>query len=472
MYHKKLKPFPKDFLWGASTSAYQVEGASLTHGKGPSCQDVKELPEGTSGLEVCADQYHHYKEDVALMAEMGFKVYRFSISWSRLLPEGTGRVNQEGIDYYNNLIDECLKYDIIPLVTMFHFDMPAELDKRGSWGNPDSVNWFVDFAKLMFENYGDRVKYWLTINEQNMLTLVGPVIGTLHIPEGCTNEIKEIYQQNHHMLVAQAKAMALCHEMVEGGKIGPAPNISLVYPASCKPEDVIASQNANAIRNWLYLDMSVYGVYNNLVWAYLEENDATPTFAPGDEEALKNGNPDFIGFNYYNTMTVEDYAMDDEEEQSADSDQQHQRGERGFYKGFRNPNLPTTEFGWEIDPVGFRSTLREIYSRYRLPLIITENGLGAYDKLEEDGSVHDPYRIEYLRTHILQIQEAISDGVEMMGYCPWSAIDLVSTHEGIVKRYGFIYVDRDEFDLKTLDRYRKDSFFWYKDVIASNGEKM
>ena len=472
MYHKKLKPFPKDFLWGASTSAYQVEGASLTHGKGPSCQDVKELPPGTSGLEVCADQYHRYKEDIALMAEMGFKVYRFSISWSRLLPEGTGRVNQEGIDYYSNLIDECLKYDIIPLVTMFHFDMPAALDERGSWSNPESVDWFVEFAKLMYESYGDRVKYWLTINEQNMLTLVGPVIGTLHIPEGCTNQVKEIYQQNHHMLVAQAKAMALCHEMVEGGKIGPAPNISLVYPASCKPEDVIASQNTNAIRNWLYLDMSVYGVYNNLVWAYLEENDATPTFAPGDEEALKNGKPDFIGFNYYNTMTVEDYAMDDEEEQSSDSDQQHQRGEKGFYKGFRNPNLPTTEFGWEIDPIGFRSTVREMYSRYRLPLIVTENGLGAYDTLTEDGKIHDSYRIEYLRKHIEQIQLAITDGVEMMGYCPWSAIDLVSTHEGIVKRYGFIYVDRDEFDLKTLNRYRKDSFFWYKDVIASNGEKM
>lgn len=472
MFHKKLKPFPKDFLWGASTSAYQVEGASLTHGKGPSCQDVKELPPNTSGLDVCADQYHRYKEDIALMAEMGFKVYRFSISWSRLLPEGTGRVNQEGIDYYNNLIDECLKYDIIPLVTMFHFDMPAALDERGSWGNPESVEWFVEFAKLMYENYGDRVKNWLTINEQNMLTLVGPIIGTLHIPEGCTNEIKEIYQQNHHMLVAQAKAMVLCHEMVEGGKIGPAPNISLVYPATCKPEDVIASQNTNAIRNWLYLDMSVYGVYNNLVWAYLEEHDATPTFAPGDAEALKNGHPDFIGFNYYNTMTVEHYDMDDAEEQSAGSDQQHQRGEKGFYKGFRNPNLPTTEFGWEIDPTGFRSTIREMWSRYRLPMIVTENGLGAYDTLTEDGKIHDQYRIEYLRKHIEQIQLAITDGVEMMGYCPWSAIDLVSTHEGIVKRYGFIYVDRDEFDLKTLNRFRKDSFFWYKDVIESNGEKL
>ena len=425
MYHKKLKPFPKDFLWGASTSAYQVEGASLTHGKGPSCQDVKELPPGTSGLEVCADQYHRYKEDVALMAEMGFKVYRFSISWSRLLPEGTGRVNQEGIDYYNNLIDECLKHDIIPLATMFHFDMPAALDERGSWGNPESVDWFVEFATLMFQSFGDRVKYWLTINEQNVLTLVGPIIGTLHIPEGCTNEIREIYQQNHHMLVAQAKAMVLCHEMVEGGKIGPAPNISLVYPASCKPDDVIASQNCNAIRNWLYLDMSVYGVYNNLVWSYLEENDATPVFAPGDEEALKGGKPDFIGLNYYNSMTVEHYSMDDQEEQSSDSDQQYQLGEKGFYKGFRNPNLPTSAFGWEIDPTGFRSTIREMWSRYRLPMIVTENGLGAYDTLTKDGKIHDPYRIEYLRKHIEQIQLAITDGVEMMGYCPWSAIDLV-----------------------------------------------
>ncbi len=472
MYYKKLKPFPKDFLWGASTSAYQVEGASLTHGKGPSCQDVKEIPEGTSGLEVCADHYHHYKEDVALMAEMGFKVYRFSISWSRLLPEGTGRVNQEGIDFYNNLIDECLKYDIIPLVTMFHFDMPAALDERGSWSNPDSVNWFVEFAKLMYESYGDRVKYWLTINEQNMLTLVGPVIGTLHIPEGCTNEIREIYQQNHHMLVAQAKAMVLCHEMVDGGKIGPAPNISLEYPASCKPEDVIASQNSNALKSWLYLDMSVHGVYNNVVWAYLEENDALPTFAPGDEEALKNGNPDFIGFNYYNTATVEDFPLDDTEVKSSKADQQNQRGVKGFYKSFRNPNLGTTEFGWEIDPIGFRATAREIYSRYRLPLIVTENGLGAYDTLTEDGKIHDSYRIEYLQKHLKQIQLAITDGVEMMGYCPWSAIDLISTHEGAVKRYGFIYVDREEFDVKNLDRYRKDSFFWYKEIIASNGEKL
>ncbi|WP_289116189.1 glycoside hydrolase family 1 protein [uncultured Dubosiella sp.] len=471
MKHKTRKPFPENFFWGASTSAYQVEGANLEDGKGPSCQDVKEVPEGTSDLTVCADHYHHMKEDVALMAEMGFKSYRFSIAWTRILPKGTGEINQKGIDYYNDLINECLKYGIEPIVTMFHFDMPAALDERGSWGNPDSVQWFVDFARVLFENFGDRVKYWLTINEQNMLTLVGPVIGTLMIPEGCTNVLKEVYQQNHHMLVAQAKAMVLCHQMLPEAKIGPAPNISLVYPATCKPEDVIAAQNFNAIRNWLYLDMAVYGIYNAIVWSYLEENDATPTFAPGDEEAMKNAHPDFIGFNYYNTATVE-AASDEEVLADAVADQQSGSIEAGMYKGFRNPNLVTTEFGWEIDPVGFRATIREMDSRYHLPLLVTENGLGAYDTLTEDGKVHDPYRIEYLRQHIAQIQEAITDGAQMLGYNPWSAIDLISTHEGMKKRYGFIYVDRDEFDLGTLNRYRKDSFYWYKKVIASNGEDL
>jgi len=215
--------------------------------------------------------------------------------------------------------------------------------------------------------------------------------------------------------------------------------------------------------------MAVYGVYNNLVWSYLEENDATPTFMPGDEEALKNGHPDFIGFNYYSTSTVE---YSDGSGKDTQGDQQSSNEINGVFKSAANPNLPRTEFNWEIDPIGFRNTLREVYSRYHLPIIITENGLGAYDTLTEDGKVHDTYRINYLRTHIQQMQLAISDGVEMLGYCPWSAVDLISTHEGMKKRYGFIYVDRDEFDLRTLDRYRKDSFYWYKKVIASNGKDL
>ena len=469
MLHKKLEPFPKDFFWGASTSAYQVEGANAEDGKGPSCQDVKDLPEGTADLATCADHYHHYKEDVALMAEMGFKSYRFSIAWTRILPEGTGKVNQKGIDFYNSLIDECLKYHITPIFTMFHFDMPAALDERGSWSNPESVQWFEDFAEILFKTFGDRVKYWLTINEQNVLTLMGPVIGTLHIPDDTTNIKKEIYQQNHHQLVAQAKAMILCHRIIPDALIGPAPNISLVYPASIKPKDILAAENFNALRNWLYLDMAVYGRYNNLVWAYLKEHDATPVFADGDEEALKNANPDFIGFNYYSTTTVE-ASLSWDDGNGGDIDQQGASCDAGFYKGAANPNLLTTEFGWEIDPDGFRATMRELYDRYHLPLLVTENGLGAYDKLEEDGHVHDDYRINYLDEHIRQIQLAITDGVEMMGYNPWSAIDLVSTHEGIRKRYGFIYVDTTDEKVGSLKRYKKDSFEWYKEVIRTNGE--
>ena len=335
MILKKLKPMPKDFLWGASTSAYQVEGANLTHGKGPSVQDIKKVPEGTSELDVCADFYHHYKEDIALMAEMGFKTFRFSVAWSRILPEGTGAVNQEGIDFYNNVIDECLKYNIEPLVTMFHFDLPAALEKKGGWSRRESVDEFVNFAKILYENYGDRVKYWLTINEQNVLTLNGEVIGTCDL-KGVDNKYKKLYQENHHMLLAQAKAMALCHEMVPGGKIGPAPNISLVYPASCKPKDVLAAQNLNAIRNWLYLDMAVFGRYNNLVWAFLEEHDATPVIEDGDMDIMASAHPDFIGFNYYSTATVE---WNDGTEPAGRGDQQISGDEPGVFKAYPNPNV-------------------------------------------------------------------------------------------------------------------------------------
>lgn len=459
------KAFPKDFLWGASTSAYQVEGANRSDGKKESCQDIKEVPNGTADLQVCADHYHRYKEDIALMAEMGFKTYRFSIAWTRIIPNGIGEINQDGIAFYNNIINECLYYGIEPIVTMFHFDMPAELDKRGSWSNRDSIEWFVAYARILFQSFGDRVQYWLTINEQNMLTLVGTTIGTLKIPKDCKNIVKEIYQQNHHMLVAQAKAMTICHEMLPNAKIGPAPNISYVYAASCKPEDVLAAQNFNAIRNWLYLDMAVYGVYNNLVWSYLKDHDACPHISKEDITILKNGHPDIIGFNYYNTTTVEAY---NESRVKSTYNQAAETNGR-YYQDYTNPHLKKTEFGWEIDPIGFRATIREIYARYHLPLIVTENGLGAYDKLGEDGKIHDTYRIDYLQKHIEQMRLAIDDGCTILGYCPWSALDLISTHEGMAKRYGFIYVDRDEFDLRTLNRYRKDSFYWYQKVITSNG---
>ncbi len=470
MYYKKLSSFQKNFMWGASTSAYQVEGGSREDGKGLSCQDVKKVPDGTSELDVCADEYHRFQEDIALYAEMGFKTYRFSIAWTRILPDGTGAVNPKGIRHYSAVIDECRKYGIEPLVTMFHFDMPHSLDERGSWSVRESVEWFTEYARVLFENFGDRVKYWLTINEQNMLTLVGPLIGTSVLPEGCANMTKEIYQQNHHMLLAQAKAMKLCHEMLPDAKIGPAPNISLTYARTCKPEDIIAMQNFNVIRNWLYLDAAVYGIYNPQVLSYLRERDAMIEIRPGDLEILKEGKPDFIGINYYNTSVCREPAAGSEE--TGERDQQKGWLEEGVYAHTENPYLKATDFGWSIDPVGFRATLREIYGRYHLPILVTENGIGAYDVLEEDGRIHDSYRIEYLRKHIEQMRLAVTDGCEVIGYCPWSAIDLVSTHEGMKKRYGFVYVDRDEFDLRTMKRYRKDSFYWYQKVIETNGESL
>ena len=470
MKHSVSAAFPQDFLWGASISAFQCEGAAAEDGRGPISRDLHKPIPGTADFSVASDFYHRYKEDIALMAEMGLKTFRFSISWSRILPEGTGAVNPKGLEFYSNVIDECLKQGIEPLVTMFHFDLPAALEQRGGWGSPESVQWFVDYASILYKNYGSRVKYWLTINEQNVLIFLAERFHTLVIPKDCKNVLREIYQQNHRMLVAQAKAMALCHEMCPGAKIGPAPNISFVYPASSKPEDTIAAENYNAMRNWLYLDVAVRGRYNEIVWAWLKEKDALPVFEPGDAEALAAGKPDFIGFNYYNTLTCEE--DDGSRPLTQATDQQTARGESGMFRGCANPHLKVSPFGWEIDPVGLRVTIREIYGRYGLPMIITENGVGAAEELTADGKVHDGYRIEYLKAHIEQMGLAIADGCEMMGYCPWSAIDLISTHQGFKKRYGFVYINRDEFDLKDLGRYPKDSFYWYKKVIASNGRDL
>ena len=467
MLYKKLKSFPEDFLWGGSTSAYQVEGAWDEDGKGLSVMDTAKHPEGTTDFKVCSDHYHRYKEDVALFAEMGLRAYRFSIAWTRIIPNGTGEINPKGIEFYNNLINELKAKNIEPIVTMYHFDLPLALREKGGWSSRETVDAFENYAKVLYENYGDRVKYWLTINEQNMMILHGEAIGT--IDPGLENPKKELYQQNHLMMLAQAKAMKLCHKMLPEAKIGPAPNISVIYPATSKPEDIIAAQNVASIRNWLYLDMACFGRYNSIAWSYMKEQGYLPEIKDGDMEVLKDCKPDFIAFNYYSSATVA-ASRNDGTDVGNTGDQQLSTGEEGVYRPYTNEYLEKTEFGWEIDPVGFRSTMREMNERYNLPLLVTENGLGAFDKLESDGTVKDSYRIDYLKKHIKQCQLAITDGVDLIGYCPWSAIDLVSTHQGCSKRYGFIFVDREEFDLKDLGRYRKESFFWYKDLIKNNGE--
>jgi len=459
---KQTYKFPNHFLWGASTSAYQCEGAWDKDGKGKSVQDAKLILSNTSDFKVSADHYHRYEEDIALMAEMGLKAYRFSIAWTRIIPNGDGNLNPEGIAHYHDVIDCCLNNNIVPIVTMFHFDLPYELEKKGGWSNYETVTAFEEFARVLFTEYGDKVPYFLTINEQNVMAMKGYEIGTsLRLLT-----LKERFQQNHHMLVAQAKAMILCHQLAPKAKIGPAPNINSVYPRTCKPEDYKAKLYGAAYRNWLYLDIAVFGDYHFLVWNFLKKNNALPEIKKEDMDVLKQAKPDFISINYYSSVTME---MCDEDPTLDNLNRERGYNVSSLFKTIKNPHLSQTPFGWTIDPLGFTNTLFEVYDRYHLPILISENGIGMYDQLEEDGSIHDCGRIEYYKEHIFALANAMEQGVEVIGYCPWAAIDLISKIEGFRKRYGFIYVNRTDEDLMDLKRIKKDSFFWYKELINNNG---
>lgn len=473
MEHLKLKPFPKDFLWGASSSAYQCEGAYDEDGKGMSVQDVAPVIPDTTDFKVASNHYHRFKEDIALMAEMGFTEYRFSIAWPRIIPDGDGAVNPKGVAHYHEVIDECLKYGINPVVTLYHFDLPDALQRKyGGWADRRCIDDFVHYCEVCFKEYGSKVKYFLTINEQNMMTMFN--MG------GYATDM-ERYQANHHMLVAQAQATIRCHELCKAW-IAPAPNITCVYPLTSSPLDNLAAMDYDQLRNRLYLDTIVFGKYPEAFRVYLEQRGCMPEFAEGDEETLLHAHPDFIAFNYYGGSTVK-FVSNEEglklKEKMKNTDKANMAEfmigmmtEPGIAIGTSNPLQEQTEYGMGIDPVGLRVTLRQLWERYHLPLLITENGCGVPDTLEEDGTIHDDYRIDYLRVHIKACREAITDGVNLIGYSPWSAFDLVSTHQGITKRYGMIYIDRDEFNLKDMKRIRKDSFFWYKKVIASNGEDL
>jgi 6-phospho-beta-glucosidase len=463
MIYEKRSDFPADFLWGASTSAYQVEGAWDEDGKGPSIQDTAAVHEGKADFKVASDHYHRYKDDVRLFKEMGLKAYRFSVSWSRVFPKGRGMVNEKGIRFYSDLIDELLQAGIIPILTMYHFDLPQALEEKGGWLNRDTIDAFEEYAKMLFERFGGRVKIWLTINEQNVMILHGTANNMRKVSKS------ENYQQAHNMFLAQARVMKLCHQMLPDAKIGPAPNIISVYPASPKPEDVLAAHNWMSIRCWLYLDMAVWGTYNSLVWSYLCDRGLQPEFAPGDAETLKEAAPDFLSINYYATATVAASRGDASDVQARNGDQQIMFGEQGVYRPAENPHLEKTKFHWLVDPVGLRITLRQVWERYQLPLMISENGLGQDDILEGCARVNDDYRIDYFQKHINQLRLAIQDGVQLFSYCLWSALDLVSTHQGYSKRYGLIYVNRDETNLEDLRRIPKKSFYWYKDLIKENG---
>ena len=467
--------FPKDFWWGAASSAFQIEGGWDEGGKGMSVADFNSFKRShkQADSKVASDFYHHWEEDIDLMKELGLKAYRFSVAWARIIPDGDGAVNPEGIAFYNKVIDKLIANDIIPFITLYHFDLPyALVTKYNGWEARDCAYAFERYAKVCFAAFGDRVKYWQVHNEQNLMMRVDERMNITE-PDPVKKE-KIRAQMDYHMFLAHALSVNACHELVEGGKIGCAVSSTVTYPYTNKPEDVWAARMNNQFKTDYCLDMHYNGEYPGYYMAYLKEQDMVPKTEPGDPELLKSAKMDFIALNYYRTLTAHAFPADAE----------HPKGMRiegfnevdydmyGYWKIEKNTNLAASEYGAQIDPVGLRIVLNEYWSRYHLPLIITENGLGTADTLTEDGRIHDDYRIDYMRQHVEAIGAAIEDGVQMMGYCPWSVIDLLSSHQGFRKRYGLVYVNRTDMDLKDLARIRKDSFFWYKKVIESNGEEL
>ena len=465
--------FPKGFLWGGATAANQFEGAYNEDGKGLSVQDV--TPQGGFGpiteeptednLKLKGiDFYHRYKEDIALFAEMGFKVFRLSIAWSRIFPKGDElEPNEAGLAFYDRVFDELEKYGIEPLVTLSHYETPLHLAREyNGWANRDLISFYERYVRTVFERYQHRVKYWLTFNEVNSV-LHAPFMsgGIVTPPEELSQQ--DLYQAVHHELVASALATKIAHEINPEIKVGCMVLAMPAYPMTSHPLDQLAVRQFEN-QNYLFSDIHVRGKYPNYIKRYFQENNIEIQFADGDEELLLNHTVDFISFSYYMSVA------------QAHNPEAYTSGKGNIMGGITNPYLEASEWGWQIDPVGLRLVLNDFYDRYQLPLFIVENGLGAKDELVEGPNgptVEDDYRIDYLQKHLVQVGEAVKDGVEVMGYTTWGCIDLVSASTAeMSKRYGFIYVDRHDDGTGTLARYKKKSFDWYKEVIATNGEKL
>ncbi|WP_312995368.1 6-phospho-beta-glucosidase [Leclercia sp.] len=462
-----MKTFPDDFLWGGAVAANQVEGAYLDDGKGLSTSDVQ--PQGVFGpvvervagdcgiKDVAIDFYHRYPEDIKLFAEMGFSCLRVSIAWTRIFPNGDEQQpNEAGLAFYDRLFDELAAHNITPLVTLSHYEMPWGLVKQyGGWGSRQVIGFFERYARTVFTRYQHKVKLWLTFNEINM-SLHAPMTG-VGLPE--TSSKAEVYQAIHHQLVASALAVKACHEIIPDAKIGNMLLGGLVYPLTCKPDDVLEALQEN--RAWQFFgDVQCRGAYPGYMLRYFRDNGIQLDITEADREALKS-TIDFISFSYYMTGCV---TTDEELNQQARAN---------ILNMVPNPHLASSEWGWQIDPVGLRTLLNVLWDRYQKPLFIVENGLGAKDKPDADGVVQDDYRISYLNDHLVQVREAIDDGVEVMGYTSWGPIDLVSASKAeLSKRYGFIYVDRDDSGAGTLARSRKKSFYWYQEVIATKGASL
>lgn len=481
--------FPENFLWGGATAASQVEGAYDVDGKGLSTSDMvpykpMEHSNDNMKIEVTSEQlkayleddskeyfpkrkgvdfYHRYKEDIALFAEMGFKVYRLSIAWPRIFPNGDDKEpNEAGLAFYDNVFDELEKYGIEPFVTMTHYEMPINLVlKYNGFESRQAIDDYLRFAKVIFKRYKGRVKYWAPFNELNMMLTSPYTCGGVisDVSKYKDNEYQIKYQATHHQLIASALATKLCREIMPDAKIGCMIARLETYAATSKPEDQLQALLDEQL-NVFYPEVLINGKYPNYIWRYFKEKGINIEMEPGDEEILRENTGDFIAFSYY--MTYMATANPEPGVQVSGN----------LVGTSQNPHLELTDWDWPIDPIGLRITLNRLYDRFKVPLFIVENGLGAHDKVE-DGKVHDPYRIDYLRRHIEQMKEAIIDGVDLIGYTTWGCIDLVSCGTSqMSKRYGFIYVDQDDHGNGTLERIRKDSFYWYKKVIQSNGEDL
>jgi 6-phospho-beta-glucosidase len=472
MKHLTDPVFPEGFLWGASSSAWQVEGATLEGGRTESIIDINSRTKKPfTDNSIASDHYHHFREDVALMKECGFTSYRFGISWPRIIPAADRKVNPEGIKFYSDLIDELLAAGITPIPTIYHYDMPVWVDQKyDGWFDRGMIEEFEYYCKVLFENFGDRVKYWLAINEQNMQIVYGKWLG-LNKPGHDWD--KEKWQMNHVMNLCHAKAVTLCHEMVPGGKIGPVPGYVPIYPKSARPEDQIAAMNAEELTEKIWMDTYVFGEYSTFVRNYWKENGITVDIQPGDMELIKSAKIDFIGLNCYRSDVGK--APDPSYVQEISLNKTGNKGELiytnwpGEYALDRNIYVETTDWDWHIDAVSMRYSLRYLWDHYHVPLIITEAGFGAHEDLDENGEIHDDYRIDYLRDYAYNVGLAIMDGVEVFGFNPWSFTDLLSTGNGMAKRYGLVFVNRTDDDLRDLKRYKKDSFYWYQRLIKSGG---
>ncbi|OOF03492.1 MULTISPECIES: 6-phospho-beta-glucosidase [Salinivibrio] len=469
--------FPDNFLWGGAVAAHQVEGGWNCDGKGVSIVDV--LTKGEHGVprkiteqvqaeetypnHQAVDFYHRYRDDIAMFAEMGFKCFRTSIAWSRIFPNGDEATpNEAGLAFYDGLIDCLLEHDIEPVITLSHFEMPHHLvSEYGGWANRAVVDHFVRFCEAVLTRYRDKVTYWITFNEiNNQLNWDYPLFGYCNSGVVFTEHDhpeQTLYQVLHHQFVASAKVVALGHVINSEFSIGSMIHMMPLYPATCHPDDMLASQQAMRDK-YLCSDVQIRGHYPHYIWPQWASKGIKVVMHDDDAQILKNGQADFLAISYYMTNIVD--ANPPEQDENA-----------LFSASRLNPHLPASDWGWQIDPKGLRYALSELYERYELPIFVVENGLGAVDIPDQTGAINDDYRIDYLSQHIEALEEAISlDGVDVMGYTPWGCIDCVSFTTGEYrKRYGFIYVDRHDDGSGDFSRSRKKSFDWYKQVIANNG---